>query len=364
LTTTYTDVGGGLGDVDYRLDTNRYDGPVANNANNANSGPTPLVKPTVSQRQSSHEFQFNSRAESLNLEYLLGAYYFEESGIEDNSPLHLQLRTPIDAFSSIHVVNFVSQKYEVENETAAVFGQLSWTPRILDDKLRLTLGARHSRDWRYALKKQRDETYFEIPMEFDNTRVFSPATLSELPILGPLLTPILYQAGLPGDRRFDNVAGKRRFKDSSVSGQFECQFSDDILFYGKVVEAYKSGGFNTRDPQLNGRQGEALGGIDYGVGFTEGFGSEKAKTAELGIRSEWLNGRLRVNADIYRTDFDDMQMNFLLNGTVTDTKVLNAGKASIQGLEFDVSAMLGEKYCWQWNAPILMLRCASALAMM
>jgi iron complex outermembrane receptor protein len=271
--------------------TSYIDGPAANNAN---GGPTPLVKPTVSQPQSSHEFQFNGRAESLNLEYLLGAYYFEESGVEDNSPLHLQLRAPIDAFSPIHIVNFVSQKYDVENQAAALFGQLSWTPSILDDKLRLTLGARHSRNWRYALKNQRDETYFEIPAGFDNTRVFSPATLSELPILGPLLTPILYQAGLPGDRRFDNVAGKRRFKDSSFSGQFEYQFSDDMLFYGKVVEAYKSGGFNTRDPQLNGQQGEASDGIDYGVGFAEGFGSEKAKTAELGMKSEWLNGRLRV----------------------------------------------------------------------
>jgi iron complex outermembrane receptor protein len=116
--------------------------------------------------------------------------------------------SPMDAFSSIHLVNFVSQKYEVENQAAALFGQLSWTPPILDDKLCLTLGARHSRDWSYALKNQRDETYFEIPMGFDNTRVFSPATLSELPILGLLLTPILYQAGLPCDRRFDNVTGK------------------------------------------------------------------------------------------------------------------------------------------------------------
>jgi iron complex outermembrane receptor protein len=96
----------------------------------------------------------------------------------------------MDAFSSIHLVNFVSQKYEVENQAAALFGQLSWTPPILDDKLCLTLGARHSRDWSYALKNQRDETYFEIP------------------ILGLLLTPILYQAGLPCDRRFDNVTCK------------------------------------------------------------------------------------------------------------------------------------------------------------
>ena len=335
----YTDLGGGLGAADYRLDTNSYDGPAAQFAT---GGATPLVRPEVRQHQSSHELQFSSAIDDLGIEYIVGAYYFEESAVEDNSPFHLQLTAPIDGFEDAHIVNLLSQKYQVENQALAAFGQLTWTPDILDKALHLTVGARHSRDHRYALKNQRDEVFIEYSPVSGLPLVVPLAELAQNPVLGPVLGPIFMQAGLPGDRRFDNVSGDSRFKDDSFSLLSEYEINDDVNVYGKIVEAYKSGGFNTRDPQLDGNQGAASDGIDYGVGFADGFGEEKARTVELGIKSEWLNGRLRVNADVYRTEFDDMQMNFILNGTIADTKVLNAGKARMSGFEFDATALVGD----------------------
>ncbi len=333
----YTDLGGGLGSPDYRLDTHRYDGPAAESAN---GGPTPLVKPTITQSQQSHEFQYTGEFKDIGLEYLLGAYYFTETAVEDNSPLHLQLYSLVDGADDVYIVNFVSQKYDVDNTAAAVFGQLRWTPPILGDALHITVGARHSRDRREALKNQRDEVYFEYTPDAGNPQVFSLTTFAENAVLGPLITPILNRGGLPADRRFDNVFGQRRFKDDSFSAMVEYELQENVNLYAKGVEAYKSGGFNTRDPQLDGNQGAASDSIDYGVGFADGFGEEKAFSTELGVKSEWLQGRLRLNANVFQTHFDDMQMNFLLNGTVADTKVLNAGSASMQGFEFDVSALL------------------------
>ncbi|MEX1669012.1 TonB-dependent receptor [Zhongshania guokunii] len=339
LDSAYTDLGGGLGAPDYRLDTHRYDGAAAETAN---GGPTPLVKPTITHRQQSHELQFSGEIAGYGLEYLLGGYYFEEQGIEDNSPLHLQLYSLVDGTEDVYIVNLLSQKYEVDNQAAAVFGQLRWTPPILDDAMHITVGARHSRDQRYALKNQQDEVYFEYHPGLATPQVFSLTTFAENALLGAVINPLLDQGGLPGDRRFDNVAGQRRFKDDSFSLMLEYEFNDDVNLYAKGVEAYKSGGFNTRDPQLDGKQGPATDGIDYGVGFADGFGEEKALSVEVGVKSEWLNGRLRLNADVYQTDFDDMQINFLLNGTVADTKVLNAGQASMRGFEFDALALLGD----------------------
>jgi iron complex outermembrane receptor protein len=335
----YTDLGGGLGSADYRLDTNYFDGSAADSAA---GGPTPLVKPSISQRQQSHELQFSGELKDIGLEFVLGGYYFEEKAVEDNSPMHLQLYSLIDGTDDVYIANFLSQKYDVENHAAALFGQLRWTPAILNNRLHFTLGARHSKDRRYALKNQRDEVYFEYSPDIGNPQVFSLTALAENALLGPLIIPLLNEGGLPGDRRFNNVSGQRRFKDDSFSIMVEYELSETINLYAKTVEAYKSGGFNTRDPQLDGDQGAASDGIDYGVGFADGFGEEKALTTELGIKSEWLDRRLRVNADIFQTDFDDMQMNFLLNGTVADTKVLNAGTASMQGFEFDVTVLLGD----------------------
>ncbi|CAA0092360.1 Pesticin receptor [Zhongshania aliphaticivorans] len=337
----YTDLGGGLGAADYRLDTNAYDGPAALYAT---GGATPLVRPEIRQRQSSHELQFNGAAEDWGIEYLIGGYYFEETATEDNSPLHLQLRAPLDGADGVYLVNLLSQLYKVDNEALAVFGQLTWTPAILDEALHITLGARHSRDKRYALKNQEDEVLIEYS-PISGIPIAVPLSLiAENPLLAPLVNPILAEVGLPGDRRFNNVSGSRRFKDDSFSLLAEYELSDEANLYAKMVEAYKSGGFNTRDPQLDGNQGAASDDIDYGVGFADGFGEEKARTVEVGVKSEWLKGRVRVNADIYHTEFDDMQMNFLLNGTVADTKVLNAGKASMSGFEFDATALLGDDF--------------------
>jgi iron complex outermembrane recepter protein len=336
---SYTDLGGGLGSTEYRLDTNVYSGPAAQMAT---GGDITLVRPEIRQHQSSHELQFSDAVEDWGIEYILGAYYFEESAVEDNSPFHLQLTAPIDGFEDAHIVNLLSQKYNVENQALAAFGQITWTPKILDESLHFTVGARHSRDRRYALKNQRDEVFIEYSPVSGVPLVLPLAELAQNPVLGPVLGPLFVEAGLPGDRRFDNVSGSRRFKDDSFSFLTEFEFSDDINVYGKVVEAYKSGGFNTRDPQLDGNQGAASDGIDYGVGFADGFGEEKARTVEVGIKSEWLNGRIRVNADVYNTKFNDMQMNFILNGTIADTKVLNAGKASMSGFEFDAMALIGD----------------------
>ncbi len=315
---SYADLGGGNGSTDYRLDTNVYDGQATDAVL---GGPSPLVVPKISQEQVSHEFQLSGDAFDGRVEYIVGAYYFEEEATEDNGPLHHQLsadaQIPLVPFRT-HIVNLLSQRYDIDNEATALFGQATWTPAALDDRLHLTFGARHSEDERSALKNQTDLNIVEL--------------------YGLVL-------GLPWGtldqsdptRQFDNVAASKTFKDDSFSFVAEYDLSDDINVYGKVIEAYKSGGFNTRDPQRDGNQGPASDGIDYGFGFTDGFDEEKVLSYELGIKSELMDRRLRINANVFKSDYSDMQMNFLINGTVADTKVTNAGEAEMKGLEADIT---------------------------
>ena len=314
---SYADIGGGAGSTEFRLDTHRYKGQATNDEW------TPLVKPLVTQRQRSHELQVSGDAWDSRLEYLVGAYYFKERAIEDNSPLHHQLsadaRIPGVPFR-VHVVNLLSQHYEIENEAMAFFGQATWTPDVLEDRLQLTFGARHSRDKRSAIKNQTD------------------LNIAELYGLALDLPWGTIDQSDPG-RQFDDVQASKKFDDNSFSFVAEYDLTDSINLYGKVNEAYKSGGFNTRDPQRDGNQGPASDGIDYGFGFVDGFDEEKVRSMELGIKSELMDRRLRINADIFKSVYSDMQLNFLLAGTVADTKITNAGEAEMQGLEADITFM-------------------------
>ena len=358
---SYADLGGGIGSGRYRTDSHEYCGPAVE----AQTGEEclPLVVPQISQEQTSHELQFAGSLFKDSVDYIVGAYYFEEEATENNAPLHHQFSSEISdnvipipvlgqilgstllTAGDVKIVNMLSQRYDIENTAKAVFGQFTWTPGILDERLHLTFGARYSKDSREALKNQTDKTYLEI------------GTLNQaidMQNLGPL-QPVLGAGGflLPGDRAFDNIYASKDFTDSSFSFIAEFDLTEDINLYGKFIQAYKSGGFNTRDPQ-RGSTGTPSGpttpegrgddtdqpapdGVVYGYGFADGFDEEHVDSIEAGIKSELLDRRLRINANLFYSEYTDIQLNFILAGTIADTKVANAGEAEMRGLEADIT---------------------------
>ncbi|MEQ1439021.1 TonB-dependent receptor [Fontimonas sp. SYSU GA230001] len=335
----YADLGGGAGSTTYRLDSNAYAGPAATVAN---GGPTPLVIPTVTQEQFSHELQFGGRLFDDRVEFIVGAYAFRETGREDRHRLNHQLSTAISPdqldelsaslpeldpilgslgiidFSQIdqlRLVNFVDFDWTIANRATALFGQATWTPpfEALQDRLHLTVGYRRSSDEREAVKFRISDTYVEVQANGQGTaRLLSSA------------------------EKFDYVRSARSFRDDAWSFVAAYELTPAINLYAKSVEAYKSGGFNVRDPHISG----ASQGNTYGFGFVDGFAPEYVQSWEAGIKSEWLGRRLRVNADVFRSDYTDMQINFLIPGTISDTKTINAGKARMRGFELDATAQL------------------------
>ncbi|MFA5938028.1 MAG: TonB-dependent receptor [Sinimarinibacterium sp.] len=335
----YADLGGGAGSTTYRLDSNAYDGPAATVAN---GGPTPLVIPTVTQEQTSHELQFSGKLFDETVDFILGGYAFEESGREDRHRLNHQLSTAISPdqldeasaslpeldpilgslgivdlsqIDQLRLVSFVDLDWTIDNRATALFGQATWTPPFewLQDRLHLTAGYRRSSDERAAVKFRQSDTYVEVQANGQGTaRLLSEA------------------------ERFDNVRASREFSDDSWSFVAAFEATPAINVYAKSVEAYKSGGFNVRDPNVSGATADPA----YGIGFTDGFAPEYVQSYEAGIKSEWFGRRLRVNADVFRSDYTDMQINFLIPGTISDTKTINAGKALMRGFEIDATALL------------------------
>ena len=112
------------------------------------------------------------------------------------------------------------------------------------------------------------------------------------------------------------------------------EFTPDINTYAKYVQGYRAGGFNLRDPQITGTT-KASDGVTYGYGFVTGFGPEHLSSVEMGVKSEWFDRSVRINADVFRTPYHDMQVPFIIGGTLGDTKEFNAGTARMQGAELD-----------------------------
>ena len=332
----YPDLSGGGGDTGYRIDLNAYDSAAARMVNGGE--PTPLVIPRTFQTQWSHELQISGDAWDSRLSYIAGLYYFTEEGGEDGGPIHHIQSATIDPQQTDALLSLLPDElrnllrdeanprlsaywdylYGIKNKAYAAFGQVSWRPAWLDQRLNVTLGLRASRDERYAIKNF-------IQRQFVEARL-SDLSLAAVPVPGQVI-------GASDD--FVDVEAYTEYNDFSPSANVQFEMTDLATAYLSYSTAYKSGGFNLRDPQVSGDSGAASDGRNYGFGFVEGFRPERVQSYELGLKSEWLQRALRLNGAAFYSDFTDMQTNFQIPGTISDTKALNAGKARMTGFEMD-----------------------------
>ena len=115
-------------------------------------------------------------------------------------------------------------------------------------------------------------------------------------------------------------------------------FNDDVMAFFTYSKGYRSGGFNGR--------------VNSVIEAREAFDPETVDNYELGIKSEWLDNRLRVNANIFFMEYEDKQEELQLpdsSGTGQKTVVTNASSATIQGIEFDVQAYVSDRLSLRAN---------------
>jgi outer membrane receptor protein involved in Fe transport len=111
----------------------------------------------------------------------------------------------------------------------------------------------------------------------------------------------------------------------------------DVLFYASTGRGTKPGGFNNPyTPQ-------------------DTFAEEKLWAYELGTKTEWLDRRLSVNADIYYNHITDLQVTqtvALASGAITSYDT-NAGRAHTEGFELEaaakVTSMFGLHATYSYN---------------
>jgi outer membrane receptor protein involved in Fe transport len=95
-------------------------------------------------------------------------------------------------------------------------------------------------------------------------------------------------------------------------------FSSDVMAYVRVATGYAPGGANTPYP---------------GVPQTA-VGSETLTSYEVGLKSEFLDRRALVNLAVYHINWQDIQLNALLNGV---SYVTNGGAARSDGVELSAT---------------------------
>jgi iron complex outermembrane receptor protein len=139
---------------------------------------------------------------------------------------------------------------------------------------------------------------------------------------------------------FDSLSGD--WSNVTPKLGFQWSFSDSAQLYGFWSKGFRSGGFNFRNAKPN----------VIPPGPTK---EEENDTFEIGLKSEFASGRMRLNVAVFQNEIEGMQRE--LNIGDPDVVVLqgtiNAGDVTIKGIEVDFVGLLTDtfsvnaSYGWQ-----------------
>lgn len=131
-------------------------------------------------------------------------------------------------------------------------------------------------------------------------------------------------------------------QDGSFSGRLGLawQGGTHVMPYLGWARGYKSGGINMSGLPLGADNLPALG--------TAVIGPELTTTLDIGIKSNWWQQRLLLNANLFHTRVDDFQANVVDTGPGTLRGYLaNIDEVRVQGLEYELQLRATERLSLQ-----------------
>ncbi|VAV93706.1 TonB-dependent receptor [hydrothermal vent metagenome] len=262
---------------------------------------------TQTQSQLSQEFQLSGVASDDKLNWLVGLFYFNEKGTDQNnvvlaSGLFNALQglpgtlngSPLSAPTApggfgnpINVL--LDLDFNINNKidikSYAVFAQATYD---LTEKLSLSIGGRYS--------------YEKKDYTLEHLRITSGAAIVPLSTIS------------------DN------WGSFSPKASLDFQVTEDVMTYASISKGFKSGGFNGR-PTTNAE--------------VESFAPETVLAYEVGVKSQWADNRVRLNVAAFYNDYNDIQLGSV-GADSTGNLILiiqNGGKAVVKGFEVELQAV-------------------------
>ena len=241
--------------------------------------------PEYSQEQFSQELQLTGAGIDNRLNYVVGAYYFKEDGVEDifNQIAH------VPAISGGPPTNFFQNlARHIDNESWALYGQLTFD---ITEALHLTVGTR----------------YTESEKDFV--------------MITERVTATTVQPGL------------LKTKEHTPMASLSYDVGERSMVYFTYSEGYRDGGFPAR---FTGVVPIPL--PNYEPEFVENY--------EVGYKTTLLDGRLRVNAAAFLMEYTDMQISAtsLLPNVGDNTTKFNLGDATYKGFEIELTALVTDNF--------------------
>lgn len=261
----------------------------------------------------SGEMQITGKAFHDALDFTGGLYYFHETGVDQSQSIALPVVSRITGGGLLFGQIFYG---DVKNDSMGMYAQSTFH---FTDKFSVVAGLRYSIE-------DKDITV--------NNRTFNVDT-------GVTNSCLVSGASLP------TCAAYRSASYDGISYTFGAnyQLTPSVLLYLKTSKGFRSGGQNLR----------AAGAANSA--FVP-FNPEVSREHEAGIKSEFLDRRVRFNLAAFLSNVDNIQRSTLVASTIggvttTSTIVGNAGKARFYGGEAELTVAPVRDFTLSANAALV-----------
>jgi len=214
---------------------------------------------------------------------------------------NLQALNGINAAALSGARQSASNTLEIDTTALALYGQATWNAT---EDFRITVGLRYSDESKDGLGQS-----------------FSPFFIDTTDLLG---NPIL-----PNISSYDDD-----ILDPSLVLEYD--LNDDVLLYASYKESFRAGGFNAAAVGLR------LPGETFGSDFN--FGREDITAYEAGFKGTFMDGRARINAAGFYSDFSNVQTTVQTNRLVATSRAVVNTDQETYGFEIDGLFALTESF--------------------
>jgi len=279
--------------------------------------------------QISQELRLTSSGDG-SVDWLVGAFFMEEN-VERAENFVGSFGPPIAAQGFVLLDGDIIYAQDAKTTSTALYGQVDWH---ISDSFSWSIGGRYAND---------DKKITQALINLEDP-AFDSALLSAM-----FGVPIdLVMLGIPANGPGQLFAFLLGTQDPSVlnvpytanasddwsefvpSTSFSWRFGDNNLVYFTAAKGYKSGAFVAQTTNA----ADAVIALE----------PEDATNFEIGLKTQFADNRVRLNASVFTIDYTDLQV-FRLVGSLL---VGASADATSSGLELEVTALLNDN--WVVNA--------------